>query len=509
MPVIIPRFIPKGSEILIVSTAGGSWALPQALIVMFLCHNKYLCGHDCNPDCVPPLGYKCFQVCWNSQSGTTWFLVFEEEGGMVVIWSDESPTIDDFLTPPSRKCPAEASSYSRVFKLAQHEEIALEAVFNQQKQYFEHGPKTKPSGIVMICEDHPTSVCTSPTIPPSTLLPMPSLPSTTPVTLTTGASPSNMPSPIFVFNLELVTMPAMAMDTISHASPVADIAMDEMAALLCMGPDVDELFNFDDEISAYAAPATPEELEVEELLVFYAGRDDEEEAYQITVEAHKLWVAEKLKVEKAVEKKACERAKKLQELKSRKEVEATAKRAEEERIAKEVEEKKREEVVAMEAEQKRLAEAKEEAAQTRCLLKEQMELAARQAAEAAEATAKAAEGDEDEETMENVVVEKEKACEELHRRRAEKGKARATRAAGPSNKRKRLMRSVVEEREDERTTGPPEERPAKKMKGKAVEQEEFHGSDKCGWCQADGARCFMSAMMRSCERCWIRKAKCL
>ncbi|KAK0472700.1 hypothetical protein IW261DRAFT_1570530 [Armillaria novae-zelandiae] len=301
-------------------------------------------------------------------------------------------------------------------------------------------------------------------------------------------------------------------------------------------------------LEAYAAPATPEELEVEELSAFYAGRDDEEEAYRIAVEAHKLWVAEKLKVEKAVvaaEKKARERVRKLQELKSRKE-------AEEERIAKEVEEKKREEAAAMEAEQKRLAEAKEEAAGTRHLLKEQtvmslralinsrleevirshggapnnshntvplslvytvinhysLSFAARQAAEVAEAAAKAAEGDEDEETTENAVVEKEKVWEELRHKRAEKGKPRATRAV-ESRKRKRLTRSVIEDSEEERTVGPSDERPNKKAKGKAADRGEFHGSEKCGHCRADGARCIMSATMRSCEQCRIRKAKCL
>ncbi|KAK0477657.1 hypothetical protein IW261DRAFT_1633325 [Armillaria novae-zelandiae] len=229
------------------------------------------------------------------------------------------------------------------------------------------------------------------------------------------------------------------------------------------------------------------------------------------MEAHELWLAEKLKVDKAAaaveatQKKAHERAKKLQELKLKKEKEATEKQAEEERLAREAEErrvaaekraaeKKRKEEAAMEAKKKRLAA-------------EQTQLA-KKATEATAAAAQAAEGD-DEEAAETADNEKEKAHEELRRRRKEKGKARATGTVGPSNKRKRLTRSVVEESEDERTVGLSEERPAKKMKGTAVEREEFHGSDKCGWCRADGTRCFMSATMRSCERCRICKAKCL
>ncbi|KAK0472745.1 hypothetical protein IW261DRAFT_1570587 [Armillaria novae-zelandiae] len=55
-----------------------------------------------------------------------------------------------------------------------------------------------------------------------------------------------------------------------------------------------------------------------------------------------------------------------------------------------------------------------------------------------------------------------------------------------SKKRKRLTRSVVDS-EDEHTMGPSEEQPAKKVKGKVVGHEEFHGSEKCGRCQANGS----------------------
>ncbi|KAK0467399.1 hypothetical protein IW261DRAFT_1574242 [Armillaria novae-zelandiae] len=176
----------------------------------------------------------------------------------------------------------------------------------------------------------------------------------------------------------------------------------------------------------------------------------------------------------AMQKRAQERVKKLQELKLKKEAEAVVKQVEEERLAREAGErwlaaekmaadKKREEAVATEAEQTRL-----------------MELATRQAMEAVEVAAKAAEGDDDEETVENAGNEKEKAREELHWKRAEKGKVKATRAVESSKKRKRLTLSVIEDSEDERIAGPSEERPTKKVKGKSVECGEFHSTDQCG-----------------------------
>ncbi|KAK0463431.1 hypothetical protein IW261DRAFT_1575626 [Armillaria novae-zelandiae] len=134
---------------------------------------------------------------------------------------------------------------------------------------------------------------------------------------------------------------------------------------------------------------------MDKLLAFYTGMDAREEAHRSAMEAHELWLAEKLKADKAAAA-----------------VEATA------------------------------------------------------------TAVQAAEGDDEEATV-------------------------------------TAVKSCLKESEDERTMGPSEERPAKKMKGTTVEREEFHGSDKCGQCQANGARCFMSAMMRSCERCRIRKAKCL
>ncbi|KAK0471912.1 hypothetical protein IW261DRAFT_1571381 [Armillaria novae-zelandiae] len=242
----------------------------------------------------------------------------------------------------------------------------------------------------------------------------------------------------------------------------------------------------------YEVPATPEDLEVDELSAFYAGRDEEEELYRSAMEAHEITVhseASSAVTMEVAQQRAQDRAKKLQELKLKLKKEAAEKRAEEERLAREgeerrvaaekkaVEKKRKEEAAAVEAKKKRLA-----AEQTK--------------------------GD-DEEAAETADNEKEKACEELRRRRKEKGKAKATGATGPLNKRKLLTRSAVEESEDERTMGPSEERPAKKMKGKALEWEEFHSSDKCGRCRADGAHCIMSATMRSCERCRIRKAKCL
>ncbi|KAK0488825.1 hypothetical protein IW261DRAFT_1557314 [Armillaria novae-zelandiae] len=56
----------------------------------------------------------------------------------------------------------------------------------------------------------------------------------------------------------------------------------------------------------------------------------------------------------------------------------------------------------------------------------------------------------------------------------------------------------------------PLEGPSKKRKHKSAEgRGEFHGKDKCGRCQANGARCVMSLTMRSCKRCRIRKPKCM
>ncbi|KAK0487195.1 hypothetical protein IW261DRAFT_1558249 [Armillaria novae-zelandiae] len=210
------------------------------------------------------------------------------------------------------------------------------------------------------------------------------------------------------------------------------------------------------------------------------------------VEAYELWLADKLKADKATQKKAHEQAKKLEELKLKKEREAMEKRAEVEKIAREAEEqrlaeeKKREEAVAAEAERKRLAEAKEEAARMRRLLKEQTELAMRQAAEAVESAAKAAEGD-DEEATEDAGAEKEKAMEELKRRRKDKRKVKSIGAMGPSNKSKRLMRSVIESEEGEQTIGQ-SERPAKKQKGASAGHGELRRSDKCGRCRADRAQ---------------------
>ncbi|KAK0472301.1 hypothetical protein IW261DRAFT_1571134 [Armillaria novae-zelandiae] len=159
----------------------------------------------------------------------------------------------------------------------------------------------------------------------------------------------------------------------------------------------------------YAAPATLEELEVEELSVFYAGRDDKEEAYRIAVEAHELWVAEKMKVEKAVCVSVC--------------------------------------VVW-------------------CVYHTILH-AVPQVPTASLFTVEDAD-------------EKELACEELCRKQKEKGKLKATGAAGPSKKRKRLSKAVIEDSEDEGTMGP-SEGPSKKQKHKSMEERgEFHGKDKCG-----------------------------
>ncbi|KAK0470670.1 hypothetical protein IW261DRAFT_1572902 [Armillaria novae-zelandiae] len=95
----------------------------------------------------------------------------------------------------------------------------------------------------------------------------------------------------------------------------------------------------------------------------------------------------------------------------------------------------------------------------------------------------------------------------------------------PSKKRKQLTRSVLDDSEEEQTTGPSEERPMKKAKGMSAACGELHGSgkwsfglflvlwmvlkEKCGQCQANRGRCIMSSMMRSCERCQIQKVKCL
>ncbi|KAK0464800.1 hypothetical protein IW261DRAFT_1575166 [Armillaria novae-zelandiae] len=266
-------------------------------------------------------------------------------------------------------------------------------------------------------------------------------------------------------------------------------------------------------LEPYEAHTTPDDLDVDELPAFYAGRDAREEAHWSAVEAHELWLSEKLKAKKAavmnlnfhgngksklkeaLRKRSLEREKKLQELKLKKEVEAAERWAEEARVAREAEEqkiaaekkaaeKRKAEAAAMEAKRKRLAAMESEATRMRRLLREQTELAKKAAA----AAAQAAKGDD----------------EGAKRKEKGKGKASLAGAMGPSNKWKRLMRSVVEDSEDAS-----EERLAKKSKGKAVERGEFHRADKCGWCWADGAHCIMSSTMWSCEQCRIRKAKCL
>ncbi|KAK0487149.1 hypothetical protein IW261DRAFT_1558074 [Armillaria novae-zelandiae] len=60
-------------------------------------------------------------------------------------------------------------------------------------------------------------------------------------------------------------------------------------------------------LEAYVVPATPEEMDVDELSVFYASRDEEEETYWDAMEAHELWVTEKLKAEKTMQKRAQDR----------------------------------------------------------------------------------------------------------------------------------------------------------------------------------------------------------
>ena len=60
---------------------------------------------------------------------------------------------------------------------------------------------------------------------------------------------------------------------------------------------------------------TPEEMDINELLAYYDNKEKEEVDDRVTMEAHEVWMAEKLKAAKAVEameavkKKAEDRAK--------------------------------------------------------------------------------------------------------------------------------------------------------------------------------------------------------
>lgn len=137
---------------------------------------------------------------------------------------------------------------------------------NRRKRYFEHTPEPKTSGVVMIREDRPESVYASPTISSTTSLPTPLVHSETP-TLITGPSASNVPSPLFVFdpapvNTAPVTNKTATVDVPSSTSsvdpshlitqPAEDVTMNELVALPGMGPDADDLFNFDTEIDTNA-----------------------------------------------------------------------------------------------------------------------------------------------------------------------------------------------------------------------------------------------------------------
>ncbi|KAK0197787.1 hypothetical protein F5146DRAFT_1130674 [Armillaria mellea] len=189
----------------------------------------------------------------------------------------------------------------------------------------------------------------------------------------------------------------------------------------------------------YIVPPTLNDIEVNELSVFYADRDVEEELYWAAMETHNVWKVAKLKAEKAMEaaeaakKKAEDRAKKLALLKAEKErKEAEAKRLDDERKTKEAKEEK---------ERQRLREL-----------------------EMKKPTASEAMGDEGDEGIdrEEEDVKAEVRKDLLEKRRKVKGKGKVV-SAVMGTKRKLKLKVYVPVSEEEESAGP-SERPVKRVR---------------------------------------------